>query len=110
MQSVFVNLIKNAIEHVAGIPGEVIRVRLYEERGEPAVAVNNGGPPVPPERLATFFERFNTTKKNIGGTGPGTAFAELITVAHGGNIRVTSFAEEGTTVTVRLLRDERSAS
>lgn len=102
MQSVFVNLLKNAIEHIAGIPGEVVRVRIYKERGEPAVAVNNGGPTVPPERLTTFFDRFNTTKKNIGGTGLGTTFAELITVAHGGNIWVTSSAEEGTTVTVRL--------
>ncbi|TKJ37598.1 hypothetical protein CEE37_13880 [candidate division LCP-89 bacterium B3_LCP] len=102
MESVFVNLLKNAIEHISGIPDEVVRVRLYEEGKFLAVSVNNGGEPIPPERLITFFERFNTTKKNIGGTGLGTTFAELITRAHDGKISVKSSAEEGTTVTVMI--------
>ena len=110
MRSVFINLLKNAIEHIAGIPEGVIGVRLYTEGGQPAVAIHNGGAPIPAERLATFFERFNTTKKNIGGTGLGTTFAELITVAHGGAIWVTSSAEEGTTVTVSLPESGASSS
>ncbi|MCX6639482.1 MAG: PAS domain S-box protein [bacterium] len=102
MELVFINLIKNAIEHVARIPGEAVRVRIYEDFGWPAVSINNHGTPIPPERLAGFFERFNTTKKEHGGTGLGTTFAELITRAHGGEIRVSSSPIDGTTVTLRF--------
>lgn len=102
MESVIVNLLKNAVEHVAGIPEEAVVVCIYRERGRPAVSVNNRGKPIPPERLETFFERFNTTKKETGGTGLGTTFAELITRAHQGDVRVISTAEGGTTVTVVL--------
>ncbi|MFH1862444.1 MAG: PAS domain-containing sensor histidine kinase [bacterium] len=104
MESVFLNLLKNALEHVAGIPKTLIIVRIYEERERLAVAINNGGEAIPPERLDTFFDRFNTTKKEIGGTGLGTTYAALITRAHGGDIRVVSSTQEGTTVTVLLPR------
>jgi PAS domain S-box-containing protein len=102
MELVFVNLLKNALEHVSGIPDEIVRVRIFKERSWQAVTINNGGKPIPPEQLASFFERFNTTKKEHGGTGLGTTFAELITKAHGGDVRVTSSPDEGTTVTVHL--------
>ncbi|RJP76410.1 MAG: PAS domain S-box protein [Candidatus Zixiibacteriota bacterium] len=104
LELVFVNLLKNALEHVAGIPGEDVDVLISGEEGRLAVAIHNGGETVPPERLATFFERFNTTKKEMGGTGLGTTYAEAITRAHGGDVRVTSRDGEGTTVTVLLSR------
>jgi len=106
MESVFFNLLKNAVEHVSGIPGEVVSVRLYKERNRAAVAMNNRGASVPRDRLATFFERFNTTKKDKGGTGLGTTYAALITRAHGGDIRVASNARDGTTVTVLLPQND----
>jgi signal transduction histidine kinase len=105
MESVFFNLIKNAVEHLNGKPGETVRVRLYKERNRPCVAIQNRGEPISRDRLATFFERFNTTKKDKGGTGLGTTYAELITRAHGGNVRVSSNVRDGTTVTVLLPSD-----
>ena len=102
VESVFCNLIKNAVEHLVGIPGEAVKVRIYKERNRLCVAVHNHGEPIPPDRLITFFERFNTTKKDKGGTGLGTTYVELITRAHGGNVRVASNLKDGTTVTVLL--------
>ena len=105
MESVFCNLIKNAVEHLIGFSGEVVKVRIYKERNRPCVAVHNRGEAIPPDRLATFFERFNTTKKDKGGTGLGTTYVELITRAHGGDVRVASNIKDGTTVTVLLPPD-----
>jgi signal transduction histidine kinase len=102
---VFQNLLKNAIEHVkgSGEPGGAVGVTAAADGEGVQVRVQNGGTPIAPERLARFFEKFNTEAKR-GGTGLGTTYARLVTEAHGGTIGVTSDAETGTTVTVRLPR------
>lgn len=105
MLGVFQNLIKNGIEHVTGLPDKAeraVRVRLYNQNGHAVAEVNNGGAPVAPERLATFFEKFNTDKGGNGGTGLGTTYAYLVTKAHGGRIAVASSQADGTTVTVKI--------
>jgi CheY-like chemotaxis protein len=102
LPGVFTNLVKNAMEHVEGEDPARVSVQLTEEDGHAVVRVRNGGAPVPPERLSTFFDKFNSTKTNQGGTGLGTSYAALVTRAHGGQIEVASNATDGTTVTVRL--------
>lgn len=102
---VFQNLIKNAIEHVSDLPDEAereVKVHLGNEGAQAVVRIHNGGEPVPPDKLASFFEKFNTGKKERGGTGLGTTYAYLVTTAHGGLIDVTSSPEGGTTLTVQL--------
>ena len=82
----------------------IIRIDSCNENNQLIIRINNRGKPVPPERLSTFFEKFNTdktTKKN--GTGLGTSYAYLVTKAHGGEISVTSNETEGTTLTVKLI-------
>ena len=103
MRRVFKNLVKNGLEHH---PGPVV-VRIMAPQGEPgflAVSVANQGEPIPPERLARIFEKYNTTKKNRGGTGLGTTIARLFTEAHGGRIKASSSPEQGTVFTVSLPR------
>jgi CheY-like chemotaxis protein len=111
LHGVFQNLIKNAIEHIIQCELETtcaVQVRLFfetcSETREPIVVVQiqNGGHPIPKDRLVTFFEKFNTDGIKKGGTGLGTTYAYLVTKAHHGNIGVTSTAEEGTIVTVKL--------
>ena len=66
---VFDNLIKNGIEHVEDLEDEVercITIRMDNEDGHVVVRINNKGEPVPSERLATFFEKFNTDRKKQG--------------------------------------------
>lgn len=104
MTGVFINLIKNAAEHVAEEADEEARVvGVALERGAKGIVVTirNGGKPIPEERIGGFFEKFNTAGKE-GGTGLGTTYAALVTRAHGGDIRVTSTEADGTTVTVSL--------
>ena len=98
---VFRNLLANAWEHHPG----TVRVGLAGSgAGFVSVAVRNQGEPIPPERLETIFEKFNTTKSGHGGTGLGTTIARLFTAAHGGAITVTSSQERGTCFMVHLPR------
>jgi PAS domain S-box-containing protein len=102
---VFTNLIKNAIEHVASLSDPLekrVTVTLSKEPKRYVIRINNKGEPIPPERIATFFDKFNVGPKKRNGTGLGTTYAYMVTKAHGGNITVRSNAEEGTTVTVAL--------
>ncbi len=106
LTGVFQNLIKNAVEHVDNLETEsarAIHVVLSREDQKIVTKINNGGEPVPADRLDSFFEKFNTDRvRKKSGTGLGTTYAYLVTKAHGGDISVASNASEGTTVTVAL--------
>ena len=105
LPGVFKNVIKNAAEHVLETsPNPVVTVSCTADEAVVTVDVHNGGDPVPPERLATFFDRFNSTKLGQGGTGLGTTYARIVTEAHGGSISVSSSAEDGTRVRISLPR------
>jgi signal transduction histidine kinase len=108
MNGVFLNLIKNAAENAAEHVSELeareercVSVKVRKQQRRVCVSITNGGPPIPEERIDSFFEKFNTLGKD-GGTGLGTTYAALVTHAHGGEIDVTSTAENGTTVTVTI--------
>ncbi len=104
LPGVFKNLIKNAAEHVAGLGESERRVDVVcEPAGESVlIRVQNGGVPLSTERLVTFFDKFNSTKSGQEGTGLGTSYARLVTLAHGGSIGVTSDSDAGIVVSVLL--------
>jgi PAS domain S-box-containing protein len=105
MPGVFTNLIQNAIEHVIGLKKSeerIVTVGLTREKNRYVICIHNWGAPIPPERVNTFFEKFNVGPEKRNGTGLGTTYAYLVAKAHGGDIQVTSNAEEGTTVTIIL--------
>lgn len=104
LSGVFRNLLKNAVEHVLNLPpaahGLLVTVQPGNDRVH--VAIHNGGSPIPEARLATFFDKFNSTKRAAGGTGLGTSYARIVIRAHGGDISVESEAEKGTCVSFHL--------
>ena len=71
-----------------------------------AIAVNNKGPKIGPEKLARLTERFYRLQEhkdqNIKGTGLGLAIAKHIIIRHQGNITVNSNGYSGTTFTIYL--------
>lgn len=104
LRGVFYNLVKNAVEHVAGLEdleSRVVAVRVTHTPLSVRVTIHNGGTSVPEDLLAMFFEKFNTHEKQ-GGTGLGTTYAFLVIRAHEGEIAVTSTETEGTMVSVTL--------
>lgn len=104
LKGVFINLIKNAIEHISDLKNEsekVVKINMINENGKIIVKINNKGEPISPERLKLFFEKFNSDRlKKKDGTGLGTTYAYLVTKAHGGDISVESDEISGTTVTL----------
>jgi two-component system NtrC family sensor kinase len=108
IQEVAVNVILNAIDAMPD--GGTLTVR---SRGvhEPARAgsgkwaefeICDTGRGIRPENLEHVFDPFFTTKPPGEGTGLGLAISYGIVTEHGGEIRITSQPNRGTTVTVRL--------
>ncbi|WP_434382783.1 ATP-binding protein [Melittangium boletus] len=100
------NLGKNALDYSP--PGSPVDVSLHDEGGRVRVEVHNGGPPIPPEMLSGIFEPFRRAVPGdanpSSGLGLGLFIVERIAQAHGGEIRVRSSAEAGTTFTLCLPR------
>jgi two-component system sensor histidine kinase/response regulator len=89
LQQALSNLITNAIKYGTGW----VRVRLLNGSGDVTLIVENGGPPISPQRLDRLFEPFERAAKDGSGVGLGLYIVREIARAHGGEIEVTSDAE-----------------
>jgi signal transduction histidine kinase len=74
------------------------------------VRVEDTGEGIPAEHLAHLGERFyrvdNARQRSQGGSGLGLAICQSIVQAHGGKLKLESTVGKGTTVTVKLWREE----
>jgi C4-dicarboxylate-specific signal transduction histidine kinase len=86
LQQVVFNLVTNALEAMEGIPEEQRRmiVRTQVEGETAAIAVEDNGVGIDPDRVAHIFDSFYTTKP--GGIGVGLAISRSIIDAHGGSM------------------------
>jgi C4-dicarboxylate-specific signal transduction histidine kinase len=83
LSRVFSNLMVNAVEALAGTPGE-IRVTARRQDSRVFVSVEDTGPGVDPANLPRLFDPYFSAKS--GGTGLGLAIAKKIVEEHGGSI------------------------
>ena len=95
------NLIGNAIKHGGGTP---VTLTAHGRSDSVALGIHNGGPPIPVEVLPLVFEPLarGDGDGNAQGIGLGLFIAKAIVSAHGGNIRVSSSSDAGTTFIVTL--------
>ena len=101
------NLIGNALEH--GDPARPVTIAPAAASDWVRLSVHNDGPPVAPEQLPFLFEPFRRTvvrRERSKGLGLGLYITQQIVGAHKGRIEVSSTAEQGTTFTVVLPREE----
>lgn len=87
IQQVVTNLVRNAVDAVAGRPGcKNVTIEL-EPHGRRSVIVRviDNGPGITPEVQRRLFEPFNTSK--LGGVGIGLAISKTIIASHRGEIR-----------------------
>jgi putative PEP-CTERM system histidine kinase len=104
LQQVVLNLTLNAkkaaerAERHGG--GPAVRLRLTEADGTVRLEVSDEGPGIPPERLRTVFQPFQS--KEPGGFGIGLYESKRIVESYRGTLRVESEPGRGTRVVVEL--------
>lgn len=97
LESMFENLIKNAIE--ASPQGGEVRVSVSRELNCEIEIHNQGA--IPEALRPIFFQRYASLGKQ-GGTGLGAYSARLIARTHGGDVSFTSSENHGVTLLVSL--------
>jgi signal transduction histidine kinase len=101
LRQVLINLIENAADALAAVPGPRALWLVVERTAERvAVAVRDSGPGVAAEVLPRLVEPFFSLKPS--GTGLGLAIARRTVEAHGGRLLMASPPGSGLTVTVEL--------
>jgi PAS domain S-box-containing protein len=101
VMQVLSNLVGNAIRFSP--EGGAVTLRAGIEEGRVAVHVSDQGPGIPEEHLPFLFDRFwQGGGSRRGSVGLGLAICRGIVEGHGGAIRVSSRAGEGSTFTFTL--------
>ncbi|MBA7504801.1 Adaptive-response sensory-kinase SasA [subsurface metagenome] len=103
IEQVFLNMIINACEAMAGKKGELaISARVGKDNPDKVeVTVSDNGCGIPQENLKKLFDLFFTTK-GPQGTGMGLSMAYRIIRDHNGKIDIDSEVGKGTRFTVSL--------
>jgi signal transduction histidine kinase/CheY-like chemotaxis protein/HPt (histidine-containing phosphotransfer) domain-containing protein len=108
IRQIVANLLSNAIKFTDR--GQV-RVRLWStpcagSRVELQIQVIDTGAGIPPDKLASIFEKFTQADGSIsrkyGGTGLGLAITRRLVQLHGGTVRAESEPGKGSTFTVTI--------
>ena len=102
------NLVGNALQH--GDPERGVTVRVGVREGRAVLAVHNHGTPIPAEVVPGLFEPFQRGLRPgalDGSIGLGLYIVRQVALGHGGEVRVRSTAEEGTTFVLELPADEQ---
>jgi two-component system NtrC family sensor kinase len=106
MQQIFLNMLNNAIDAMEKKGGE-IKISTWTEGILVRVDIEDNGPGIAAANLARIFDPFFTTKPVGKGTGLGLSICYGIVKKLGGEIKVKSVVDLGTTFTIYLpFRDE----
>jgi signal transduction histidine kinase len=100
LETVFHNLLSNAIQAMAQAGGEIRLVTEETRDGKVEVRVIDNGPGIPPELLPHIFDPGVSGKD--GGLGIGLWLVETFVHQFGGRIDCASAVAEGTTFSVKL--------
>ena len=112
LEQVFVNLLTNARDALAGAERRVIRITTETAGDLVRIVFQDSGPGIPPELEQRIFDPFFTTKDVGAGTGLGLSITYGIVKEHGGDIYVAGGAGDGATFVVELPRprDEQASN
>jgi signal transduction histidine kinase/DNA-binding response OmpR family regulator len=102
-EKIVLNLLSNAFKFT--LTGE-IKVELRQAGETVELSVSDTGTGIPAESLPHVFERFHRVKgargRSYEGSGIGLALVQELVKLHGGNVRVQSEIDRGTTFTVSI--------
>ncbi|MDZ7270771.1 MAG: cache domain-containing protein [candidate division KSB1 bacterium] len=101
MQQVFINIIMNAAEAMAG-NGSLEVTTSVQDNSYVVTSIRDTGPGIPEEIRSKIFDPFFTTKPLGKGTGLGLSIAFGIVRKHNGVIEVETEVGKGTTFHIKL--------
>lgn len=99
LQQVILNLLRNAIEAIAHLPG-IVELRIAPQAERVKLSVSDSGVGVPPALLDQIFSPFFTTKPS--GLGMGLSISRTIIEGHGGRLWAASNPGGGATFSFTL--------
>jgi signal transduction histidine kinase len=103
---ILINLVDNAVKYTPEGGAVSVTARSIGE-GAVEIAVADTGIGIPLADLPRITERFYRVDKarsrELGGTGLGLAIVKHLVLAHGGELRIESVEQRGTTVRFTLL-------
>ena len=102
LNHLFMNIIFNAAQAMAGKGHLVIRTRLSDDGQHVRIEVADTGPGIPEEILSQIFDPFFTTKEEGEGTGLGLSLAYSIVKHHRGHIEAVNRPEGGALFRIQL--------
>jgi PAS domain S-box-containing protein len=109
LRRVFENLALNAVKY--GDPDAPISFQMRQTDSGVRIAIHNHGSPILPEiqehLFTPFHQIYSVGPNKHRGWGLGLTLARGITESHGGQIRVYSEPDRGTTFIIDLPRDSR---
>ena len=104
IEQVVMNIVSNAIKYTAD--GGIITMTAGTSGKFVYVKISDNGVGIPEKDLPNLSERFYRVDKArsraTGGTGLGLSIVRQMVQLHGGEVRVESAAEQGSTFTVTL--------
>jgi signal transduction histidine kinase len=104
LERLVANLVENAVRH--NRPGGWVEVDTGRAGPLAVVRVANGGPPIPPDQVATLFEPFRRLHPDRTGSdrgaGLGLSIVRSVATAHGGHATARAREDGGLEVTVEL--------
>lgn len=98
MRQLLVNLVRNAVEALAGRPRGVVRVLARVEASVLVLRIEDDGPGIDAAIAPRLFQAFVSGR--AGGTGLGLAVSRRIAEAHGGRIAARPVEPRGTAMEV----------
>ena len=115
LEQVFLNLITNARDAMAGRPDAKITIRTWLDAEQAVIEFADNGSGIPETVLSHIFDPFFTTKEPGKGTGLGLSISHNIIKKHNGQIHASNAILEGAvvgavfTISLPLLKAEAQA-
>ncbi|MDT7784453.1 MAG: two-component system, OmpR family, sensor histidine kinase BaeS, partial [Pseudonocardiales bacterium] len=98
------NLVANAVRYTP--PGGEVVVKLFRDKDNAVLEVQDTGTGIAPEDVQHVFDRFwradKSRSRRTGGSGLGLAITRHLVEAHGGTVSVTSRLNQGSTFRITL--------
>lgn len=99
LEQILINLLNNALIYCAS--GDTTSVTAKKHNDVLSIIVQDTGKGIPKKDLPYIFERFYRVEKSrsraLGGSGLGLAIVKELVQAHGGEVKVSSEINKGTT-------------